>query len=107
MALGEETPLSDQEHLGEASFVLKVLKTLEENIQKEQVRSTPVTKSFCLSTAQGKVSKKMHHRSADQGGWSPDPMAWSADPTQGRPTKARLSLTQPGRPTRGAGRPTQ
>ncbi|WVZ63663.1 hypothetical protein U9M48_013277 [Paspalum notatum var. saurae] len=92
MALGEETPLSDQEHLGEASFVLKILKTPEENIQKEQVISTPVTKSFCLSTAQGKVGRPNPRsadqgqaepdsaRSADQGGWSPDPMIGSADP---------------------------
>ncbi|WVZ75504.1 hypothetical protein U9M48_023550 [Paspalum notatum var. saurae] len=82
MALGEETPLSDQEHLGESSFVLKILKTPEENIQKEQVRSTPVTKSFCLSTAQGNVSKKMHHRSAD-------PTTRSADHGSGLPGAAR------------------
>ncbi|WVZ52990.1 hypothetical protein U9M48_003985 [Paspalum notatum var. saurae] len=101
MALGEETPLSDQEHLGKASFVLKILKTPEENIQKELVRSTKMhikqlktcqESKMELTGQNGQVGQPNPRsadqgqaepdsaRSAHQGGWSPDPMNRSADP---------------------------
>jgi hypothetical protein len=40
LALGEKIHLSDREHLGEVSFVLKILKIPEKDIQKENELET-------------------------------------------------------------------